>query len=58
MKCKVFTKDKILHMSTAEFQMFNTLLNSKAFRLLGIMWTKWIKVEQDQTTGDVVITYE
>ena len=58
MKRKVITKSQISHMSTAEFRMCNTLLNINAFHLLGIHWTNWVKIEQDQKTGDLVITYE
>lgn len=41
-----------------ENPMFVQLLEGRYFRLLGIMWTKYVKWWIDQTNMDIVFQYE
>lgn len=54
MKTKRITEMEII----TGYRMILDCLQVRAFRLLGIGWTKWVRWWMDARTGDVVFEYE
>jgi len=58
MKRKIITQYELNILPDNEFKTFKIALDAKAFRLVGIPWTKWIQYHRDINTNDLIFEYE
>lgn len=58
MKRRVFTQQELVSMSTFEYRCFVLTVEARAFRLLGINWSKFCVTYRDVATGDFIVEYE
>ena len=58
MERKVFTYRDLISMPKDQFYCFKLAMETKAYRLLGVPWKKWVRVHEDLLRREIVFEYE